>query len=143
MFEKDLTEWKQIEKEFATRLLKWDVTDIMFSQWKFPEWDVKACFNKNGQQERKTFEVKYDKKSDETGNVWFEYMCNWHPSGIFKSQADYIVYKVWWEFYYCDRLKLLIELSKCLKQDVYGGDRDMSQMFLVKKEVFKLLFNKI
>ena len=143
MFEKDLREWKQIEREFATRLMKWDVADIMFSQWRFPDWDIKACFIKNWEEDWKTFEIKHDKKSDETGNVWFEYMCNWKPSWIYKSKADYIVYKVWERFYYAERLRLLIELSKCLKQDVIGWDNNMSQMFLVKKEVFNLLFQEI
>lgn len=143
MFEEDLKEWKKAEREFARKLFAWDIVDVQLSQWKFPWWDVKAVFDKWGKLVEKTFEVKEDRMADKTGNVWIEYMYKWEPSWIYTSTADYIVYKIWDKFYYSDRLKLIIELSKCLKADVFWGDDDNSQMRLVKREVFNLLMTEL
>lgn len=143
MFEEDLKEWKKAEREFARKLFAWDIVDVQLSQWKFPWWDVKAVFDKWGKLVEKTFEVKEDRMADKTGNVWIEYMYKWEPSWIYTSTADYIVYKIWDKFYYSDRLKLIIELSKCLKADVFWGDDDNSQMRLVRREVFNLLMTEL
>lgn len=143
MFSKDLKSWKAIEREFASRLMKRDVSKIEFSEWKFKDWDVKATFHKLWQTFEKTFEIKRDRKAEETGNVWIEYMCNWNPSGIYTSTSDYIVYKLWDKFYYADRVRFIIELSKCLKADVIWWDNDKSQMWLVKRDVFNLLTNEL
>lgn len=143
MFKEDLEEWKAVEREFASRLLKRDVSKIEFSQGKFKDRDIKATFHKLGQTYEKTFEVKRDKKADETGNVWIEYMFNWNPSGIYTSTADYVVYKLGDKFYCIDRIKLIIELSTLCKEDVCGGDKDMSRMRLVKRDVFKMITQEI
>lgn len=138
MFKDDLKEWKQVEREFAARLMKYDLVDIQFSQWAFKDYDIKATFNKNWKLIEKTYEVKRDKKSDNSGNVWIEYMCNGEPSGIYTSKADVIVYKLGDKFYYADRIRLIIELSRLHKADVIWGDNDSSQMWLIDKDVFKL-----
>lgn len=143
MFSEDLKVWKEIEREFASKLMKRDVSKIEFSEWKFPDRDVKATFHRQGQTYERTYEVKRDRKAEETGNVWIEYMFEWKPSWIYTSKADYIVYKIWDKFYYTDRLRFIIELSKTLKQDVIGGDDDKSQMWLVKREVFNLLTTEL
>lgn len=143
MFKEDLKSWQQVEREFASRLMKRDVSKIEFSEWKFPDRDVKATFHRQGQTYEKTYEVKADFQAERTGNVWIEYMFEWKPSGIYTSKSDYIVYKVWDKFYYADRLRFIIELSKCLKQDVIGGDDDKSQMWLIKKDVFKSLTTEL
>lgn len=139
MFREDLKAWKAVEREFASRLLKWDVTKIEFSQGKNPDWDIKASLVKEGVPIERTYEVKHDMVSDTSGNVWFEYSYDGHPSGIYTSKADYIVYKLGDKFYCIDRLKLIIELSKLLKRDVCGWDDDKSQMFLIDKDVFKCM----
>lgn len=136
MFDKDLELGKKTEREFASRLLKREVSDIQFSQWKFKDWDVKACFVKNWENEWKTFEIKNDLVSDRTGNVGFEYLFNNKPSWIYTSTADYIVYKLGDKFYYADRIKLIIRLSMVQKEDVRWWDNNLSRMFLVKKELF-------
>lgn len=143
MFKQDLKEWKAIEREFAAKLLKWDILDIMFSEGKEPWWDIRVCFNKNWEHEWKEFEVKHDKKAEETWNVGFEYMFNWEPSWIYASTADYVVYKVWDKFYYADRIKLIIELSKLHKSDVCGWDNDLSQMFLIPRDVFNMIMKEL
>lgn len=143
MFRDDLKEWKQVEREFASRLMKYDLVDIQFSQWAFPDYDIKATFNMNWKLVEKTYEVKWDKKAETSGNVWIEYMCNGEPSGIYKSKADVIVYKIWDKFYYADRVKFIIELSRTLKQDVLWWDDDKSQLRLLKREVFNLMTTEI
>lgn len=143
MFNDDLKEWKKAEREFASRLMRWDVVDIQFSQWRFPWRDIKATFNKWGKLVEKTYEVKEDRQAESTWNVWIEYMYKWKPSWIYTSSADIVVYKIWDKFYYSDRLKLIIELSKCLKSDVVWWDDDNSQMRLVRREVFNLLMTEL
>lgn len=143
MFKEDLEIWKEIEREFASKLFKWKASNVEVSEWKHPERDVRATFHKQGQTYEKTFEIKTDLQAEKTGNVWIEYMYKWKPSGIYTSKADYIVYKIWDKFYYADRLKLIIELSKCLKADVCGGDDDNSQMWLVKRDIFNLLTTEL
>lgn len=143
MFKEDLKEWKQVEREFATKLMKYDLVDIQFSQWAFKDWDIKATFNKCWKLIERTYEVKEDRKAEETWNVWIEYMFNGNPSGIYTSKADYIVYKIGDKFYYADRVRFIIELSKTLKSDVIWWDNDSSQMWLVKREIFNLLTNEI
>lgn len=143
MFNDDLKEWKKAEREFAKRLMRWDVVDIQFSQWEFPWRDIKATFNICGKLVERTYEVKEDRQADTTWNVWIEYMYKWQPSGIYTSESNYIVYKIWDKFYYADRLKFIIELSKIVKQDVVWWDDDNVQMWLVKRDVFNLLMTEL
>lgn len=143
MFKDDLKVWKAIEREFASRLLKYDVKKIEFSEWKFPDYDIKATFIKDGKEVERTYEVKADLKVEKTWNVGIEYSFEWKPSGIYTSKSDYVVYKLGDRFYYADRLKLIIELSKVNKADVIWWDNDKSQMRLVNKDVFKLLTTEI
>lgn len=143
MFNDDLKEWKKAEREFAKRLMRWDVVDIQFSQWEFPWRDIKVTFNICGKLVERTYEVKEDRQADTTWNVWIEYMYKWNPSWIYTSSADILVYKIWDKFYYADRLKFIIELSKVVKQDVVWWDDDNSQMWLVKRDVFNLLMTEL
>ena len=143
MFSEDLKEWKKAEREFAKRLMRWDVVDIQFSQWEFPWRDIKVTFNICGKLVERTYEVKEDRQADTTWNVWIEYMYKWNPSWIYTSSADILVYKIWDKFYYADRLKFIIELSKIVKEDVVWWDDDNSQMWLVKRDVFNLLMTEL
>jgi len=143
MFNDDLKQWKKAEREFAKRLMRWDVVDIQFSQWEFPWRDIKVTFNICGKLVERSYEVKEDRQADTTWNVWIEYMYKWNPSWIYTSSADILVYKIWDKFYYADRLKFIIELSKIVKQDVVWWDDDNSQMWLVKRDVFNLLMTEL
>jgi hypothetical protein len=142
-FSNDLKDWQKIEREFASRLMKWNVIKVEFPQWKFKDYDIKATFKKSWYEVEKTFEIKNDMVSDKTGNVWFEYLFRWEPSGIYTSKADYIVYKLGDKFYYIDRARLLIWLSKIDKTDVSWWDDNMAHMFLVKKEFFNSMAKEI
>jgi hypothetical protein len=143
MFNDDLKQWKKAEREFASRLMRWDVVGIQFSQWEFPWRDIKATFNICGKLVERSYEVKEDRKAETTWNVWIEYMYKWNPSWIYTSCADIVVYKIWDKFYYADRLKFIIELSKIVKQDVVWWDDDNVQMWLVKRDVFNLLMTEL
>jgi hypothetical protein len=66
MFNDDLKQWKKAEREFASRLMKWDIVDIQFSQWEFPWRDIKATFNIWGKLIERTYEVKEDRQADTT-----------------------------------------------------------------------------
>ena len=68
-----------MEKEFAIKMIKkeLDILEVEFAPNKaFKDWDVKIKYNKNGEVMERTFEIKSDDKSMETGNICFEYMCN-------------------------------------------------------------------
>lgn len=143
MFKEDLELWKQVEREFATKLMKRDVSKLEFSQWKFKERDVKATFKKLGHDVERTFEIKNDMVSERTGNVWFEVTCNWEPSGVYASKADYIVYKLGDKFYYVDRARLLIRLASVDKEIVLWGDNKSSELFLVKKDYFNAMTKEL
>ena len=53
---------------------------------KFKDYDFKN--NETG----KTYEVKADKKTCDTGNLFIEIMCNGEDSGIYSTKADYWVH---------------------------------------------------
>ena len=78
-------------------------------------------------------EVKYDRKSRETGNVFIEFESRGKPSGIATSQADY------WAYFFGDEECLVISterLKKKLKSlnppRIRGGDNNTSVGLLVK-----------
>lgn len=76
MFGEDLKKAMIIEKEVAMRLLstaiknELDVLKIEFAPnkvWK--DWDIKMIMNKDNREYERTYEVKNDMKSEETGNI--------------------------------------------------------------------------
>lgn len=144
MFEDDLKEWRKIEKEFVRRLLlKWDVENITFApNKKFTDYDVKILFT-DPKHTVRTFEVKYDKKSEETGNVWFEYRCNEKTSGLVESNSDVVVYYVGGKFYYQDRKELLAKLLEIDKFNTKWWDYNASDLVIVSKEHLHELFNEL
>lgn len=150
MFDEDLKKAMIIEKEVAMRLLsiaiknELDVLRIEFAPnkvWK--DWDIKMIMNKYNREYERTYEVKNDMKSEETGNIWFEYMCNGEPSGIYASKADYIVYKLGDDYWYSDRAGLLIKLNNVDKKSVDGWDGNNAKMYIVGKDKINLIFKKL
>lgn len=86
----------------------------------------------------KKIEVKSDRKTIETGNVYIEYWSRGKPSGISTSQADYYVYKIGEDIAFIisneqlkKKLKQLVEQGKARK-DVKGGDNNTSLGILCK-----------
>ena len=146
MFSECLDKWKQIEKEFVIKMIRkqLDILKIEFAPNQvFKDRDVKILYNKNWQQRESTFEIKSDDKSEETWNICFEYMCNEQPSWIYASKADCIVYQIWWEFYWKNRARLLIDLNNIEKKSVVWWDWNRAKMYLIDKSKFTNLFTKI
>ena len=84
------------------------------------------------------FEVKSDRLSEKTGNVYIEYESRGKPSGIRTTQADYWVYKVSEKqaiVIQTDELKrkiaVLLKGGKA-RMGVKGGDNNTSLGFLIK-----------
>ena len=123
MFEDDLKKWKKTEQEFAKRLIDWWLNRLEFApNRQFKDWDVRIEFEKLGQNVIRTFEIKDDMISEQTGNIWFEVRCKWKPSGIFSSKADYIVYRLGEKFYYQDRGELIFLLNDIPHTQKTWGD---------------------
>ena len=84
------------------------------------------------------FEVKTDRLSAKTGNIYIEYKSRGKPSGIKTTQADYWVYKVTETkaiVIKTDELKAIVRqliIDKKAIQNVRGGDNNTSLGVLVK-----------
>jgi hypothetical protein len=84
------------------------------------------------------FEVKTDRLSAKTGNIYIEYESRGKPSGIKTTQADYWVYKVTESKAIVIKTEELIQIVRQLIIDkkaipnVKGGDNNTSIGVLVK-----------
>jgi hypothetical protein len=86
----------------------------------------------------KKVEVKSDRRTSETSNVYIEYWSRGKPSGISTSQADFYVYKVGEDKAIListsqlkQRIKQLVEEGKA-RMNVKGGDNNTSLGILCK-----------
>lgn len=141
-FAKTLESWKKIEKEFVKVMMdKCEIQKIEYAPDKqFKDRDVKLTIN----WIERTYEIKRDFKSQETWNIALEIKCNWKPSGIYASKADYIIYCLNEnEFYWQDRWELLYRIADINKYKTLGWDGDRAEMYIIKKELLPLLFNKL
>jgi len=105
--------------------------DLEFGQLDGETWFHELVTNKK-------VEVKSDRRTAETGNVYIEYWSRGKPSGIATSQADFYVYKVAEDQAIListsqlkKKIKQLIEEGKA-KKDVKGGDNNTSLGILCK-----------
>jgi hypothetical protein len=142
-FNKTLESWKKIEKEFAKIMIDRysNIEKVEFAPDKqFKDWDVKITV---GWIER-TYEIKRDFKSQETWNIALEIKCNWNPSGIFASKADFIIYCLNEnEFYWQNRGELLYRIADINKYKTMWWDGERAEMYIIAKELLPLLFNKL
>lgn len=144
---KTTLEWgKEIECKFASKLFlrkNRPISVTLAPNKQFKDWDVKATFDRVENPEV-TFEVKRDFKSQETWNLALEVRCNNKPSGIYASKADFIVYCLSDDEFYCqNRWELLYRLEHLDKPLVKGWDGNRAEMYLVSKDELPLLFNKL
>ena len=133
VFNEDLKEWQVIEREFA-ELLKANNPDSeikMAPDKYFPDWDIIVSDNVR-------YEIKYDRKAMETGNIAIEVAYKGKPSGIFNSLADFVVYKIGDEFRIKGRLTLIRAVDN-YKTDM-GWDNDNSELILMSVEKAKEIF---
>ena len=142
-FQKTLESWKKIEREFAKIMIDryTDVEKVEFApDTQFKDWDVKLTIN----WIERTYEVKRDYKSQETWNIALEIKCNWKPSGIFASKADFIIYCLNEnEFYWQNRWELLYRIADINKYKTMWWDGERAEMYIISKELLPLLFNKL
>ena len=141
-FQKTLESWKKIEKAFVKKMLDmYDVEKVEFApDIQFKDWDVKLTIN----WIERTYEVKRDYKSQETWNIALEIKCNWKPSGIFASKADFIIYCLNEnEFYWQNRWELLYRIADINKYKTMWWDGERAEMYIISKELLSLLFNKL
>ena len=139
-FVKCLTLWKEVEKIFMKYLVDYPgMVSLEFSKGKCKDYDIKMITK----EKEITYEVKSDRRSEETWNCCVEYMYKWQASWIFASKADYIVY-------YCNRkwriqergllIALLMDLEKETKN---GWDGNRSRLFLFSVDKLPELFEEI
>lgn len=133
-FRRDLEQGKEAERE-VQRGLGGDLT-----QGRCSTHDLKI-------------EVKWDKKSYETGNVAFEYECNGKPSGIKVTESEWWIYRIGntelQDYVYYIRntrglLQWLRELHKRGRvKQVSGGDGKRAKILLVPLQDFILEFRQL
>lgn len=141
-FSKTLESWKKIEKAFVKKMLDmYDVEKVEFApDIQFKDRDVKITIN----WIERTYEIKRDFKSQETWNIALEIKCNWKPSGIFASKADFIIYCLNEnEFYWQNRWELLYRIADINKYKTMWWDGERAEMYIISKELLPLLFNKL
>ena len=141
---KTTLEWgKKIERAFVCKMLSKypEIEKVEFApDTQFKDWDVKITV---GWIER-TYEIKRDFKSQETWNIALEIKCNWKPSGIFASKADFIIYCLNEnEFYWQSRWELLYRIADINKYKTMWWDGERAEMYIISKELLPLLFNKL
>lgn len=142
-FKITLEKWKEMERKFVSKILsKYPVQKIEFApDEQFKDWDVKIT---NILWEEKTYEIKGDFKSQETWNIALEIKCNWKPSGIFASKADFIIYCLNEnEFYWQNRWELLYRIADINKYKTMWWDWERAEMYIISKEILPFLFNKL
>jgi hypothetical protein len=82
-FHQDLKLGQEIEKIAQQRIIKYFDNDISITEINDDnKYDFKISNNES-------FEVKYDRMSAITGNIFIEYYCRGKKSGISITQSDY------------------------------------------------------
>lgn len=136
-FQEDLTRGKQIEQQLLDKLkVKYPSATIID---KFKGYDIWIP------EIHKSIEVKYDEKSNYTGNIVVEIEMYGKPSALLTTTADY------WVFYdgkfWCITPKEIIQcifLNKLQHTEFVGnGDTQSKKAFLIKKEFLAKYWREI
>lgn len=139
-FVSDLALGQRAEREFAKVLLDTEnVISLEFSTGKFKYRDIKI----NTPEWEKTYEIKFDRQAEQTGNYAIEYLYKWNPSWIFESKADYIVYNIKGERRIAKRWALILGLMDIEKRTTKWWDSWASSLWVLKCETLPTLFNKV
>jgi hypothetical protein len=130
-FRDDLVVGKEGEQMFIDFLIGLGATDI--EQRDDYCWDIKCSLH----GEQVTFESKYDKAAERTGNAAIEISSRGHASGICSSKADFWVQIVGQEFYILktSTLRYLILCNNFKK--VAGGDDKLNEMLLIDLAILR------
>lgn len=132
-FESDKDFGEEAQKRFVKTLIsKGFIVDFM-AEGDFPDYDIKLT---NG----KTYEIKADRKAEETGNIFLETSYRGEASGLAYTKADFFV--VISENFALiaktmDVLRFVVS-KPMLCRAIYGaGDDGNSVGFLVKEDLYK------
>lgn len=130
----DLKDGNKFE-DYILDIVKKDYPDAVRMEGYFPDYDIEVPGKDI------TYECKFDRMSQKTGNLAIEFEYNKKPSGINKSKA------VWWVYGYFNKknskwMHAFIKTEDLKKQcDGYrvvnGGDRWASKMYLIPVEDFE------
>jgi len=84
-----------------------------------------------------SIEVKYDIKSDETGNFFIECEFNGEPSGIQTTTAEWWILVDGQNYYFIETESLgyLIQLNNCYKRTYTGKDGTKVSSYLLRKDI--------
>ena len=141
-FSLTLESWKEVERAFVKKMIDryQQIEKVEFApDTQFKDRDVKITVS----WIERTYEVKRDFKSQETWNIALEIKCNWKPSGIFASKADFIIYcTAEDEFWFRDRWELLYDLVDTHKYKTLWWDWERAEMYIIDKELLPILFRK-
>lgn len=138
-FDKDLEVGEQAQIDFVEELKKYEeILSYKIAEWYYPDWDIEITTP----QWIKTYEVKFDRKAEETGNFVIEYYFHGHPSWIYASKADYFAYNVGWVWWIQDRKELIERLKYTYKTTLQWGD-DKTSMRLLRCDLLPDLFYKL
>lgn len=114
------------------------------------DWDFTVSFKHKGDKKcvpahtsYKRYEVKYDEKARDTGNICFEVSNGTKLTGVFASKVDYVFYivptkqKDTYEVFKMGRHQIVdwLKNNPKLTKAVNGGDKNKFSLLLVKKDV--------
>lgn len=137
-FKTDLQAGQEIEKKFADILKQRNpLSTVTIIEWYHPWWDVEM---KWPDWIAKTFEIKFDRMVDITGNIALEVSFKWNPSGICNSKAHYIIYYAKDTFWYAVPSEVrdkVIEYER-----IYGWDNNTSELVLIRRQDFITIFKR-
>jgi len=145
-FVKSLTRWKAAERIFARYLNDYEwVISVEQSKWRFYDWDIKLTYEKNWVTKEVTYEVKCDRKSEETGNFCIEYFNTrkQEPSGISTSKADYYVYFADSKRWIAKRSELLVNLIWNNLTDLRDWGNNNSKMVILPVKFLSEWFEEL
>jgi len=120
-------------------LIQYDTYTI--AKGKFKPWDVQITHD----SDTITFEVKSDRKAQQSGNMVIEFECNNKPSGITSTEADYWVYFVdgTTDYYLIPTAEIREAIVKQqYKRIVRGGDGWRAKMYLFPLTTFTDFLDK-
>lgn len=132
MFDKDLFEGTELEREFVKKMLKPWIVKVEFGYMN-PDRDVRLT---DKDWKAKTYEIK--KNSSDT-HVAFEYMYNNKPSWVLNTKADYIVYYYQDKFHRQTRWKFLERFMDLHKWKTSWWDKEQSDLYVMEREVADML----
>lgn len=130
-FIRDLKAGQTAEEEFVELLQSYGLRAGRNTATNQREMALYDVWDENYQ----TYEIKLDRRAEETGNIYFEHECLSH------SNAHFIVYKVDVDnkFYIIDRESLLSHIHNPKYKVVSGGDK-WGKGTLIPVDEFRTLF---